>query len=83
MWVHHCSGIWDLLAVVTPVSQASCRALSFKCWVVVEFFTVLKWVQWDETLCRNTSSPCKARWAGLCTVHRKRTKSSLESLLFI
>lgn len=46
------------------------RALSFKCWVVFHF-TVLKHGQWDETHCRNASSPCKVGWAGFCIVYRK------------
>lgn len=62
MWLHHCSGIWNLLAVVTPVSQASCGELChLSVGLLFGFFTVLKHVQWDETQCRNASSPCKAR----------------------
>lgn len=48
--MHHCSGIWDLLAVVTPVSQASCGELChLSVGFLFGFFTVLKHVQWDET----------------------------------
>lgn len=41
MWLHHCSGIWDLVAQVTPVSQASCGEL---CHLSVGLFGFLQYL---------------------------------------
>jgi len=72
MPLHHCSGIWDLLAGVTPVSQASCGQLChLESEMLVFFLVVLKYVKLDGGCCRNAGFLCKGRWAGFCNVYKK------------